>query len=478
MPRYRKKYSLKKKSAKKASYKRHSLKKGGVVLGKGSYGCIIKPNIPCINTQSTNNLISKLTNAKQFSKYNQTDDNTIISKLNIKNMEGYEKHLLLPIEMCNDFIINLIDTDIIQKSQDIDNCNLRGEAFVNIIQEYGGEQFDKFILKKDTLLEVLPYYCAIFEAIQFLNNNGIIHRDIKGNNIVVSHDSTSFINNDSLKIIDFGYAAPINNILFNKLGNSNLTKPIYIHNAMDQLLKGYFIWPTEYSIFYNFEKDSFNNVVAISDSVKNTYYNIYKKYWLKSGDENIYNNHYYQEIYILNDYINQINNIQNNKDKHDEITKLIYEINYKTDVFAFGVLLKIDLTRLLAVDKQNEILINELIEYILTNMLNINSFHRPNINDAYIQFKNICNSHNIDSSFLYNINEKLQPFTIQNAQSIPLFSGQNTQTNLPINIQTVNPSILKKDDLISPGIVDKTETVNEILQPTQIKRTYTFDNFF
>jgi hypothetical protein len=231
---------------------------------------------------------------------------------------------------------------------------------------------------------------------------------------------------------------------------------------MDQLLKGYFIWPTEYSMFYNFEKDSFNNVVAISDSIKNTYYNIYKKYWLKSSDEHIYNNEYDQEIYILNDFIKQINNIQNNKDKQDEITKLIYEINYKADVFALGVLLKMDLTRLLAIDEQNEILINELIEYILTNMLNINSFHRPNINDAYIQFKKICNSHNIGNTFLYNINDKLQSLTIQNAQTIPSFNIQQTQTNAPINIDTIQPIIFKTD----------------LSSPIQIKRNYTFDNFF
>jgi len=499
MIRYTRKYSSKKKSSKKKSYKRYSqkkqqkkriskkqLKKGGNVLGTGAYGCIIKPNMPCLNTSTNNKLISKLTDFANLTKMNQSDDYTIVSKLKLEDIIGYDKHFILPIERCYETTVNIIEKDIIKQPKDIDSRNLRDKGFINVIQNYGGEPFYKFIIRKNTLLEVLPYYCAIFEAIQFLNNNGIIHRDIKNNNIVISSNTYGFINNDSLKIIDFGYAGPINEILFNKNANQGLTNPIYIHNANDQLLIGHFIWPLEYAVFKNFEKNGKWNIENITDILKQTYYSVYKKYWLKSADEQSYKSVFDGEVDIINDVVNQINNIIDDNERNEAIKDWIFQINYKTDVFALGVLLKIDLERLLQIDKQNEHIINELISYILSDILIINSYHRHDINQAYINFKNICKRYNVDDIYLYSINDNKQlPIQTTNNITQPLFITQQvTATPQLLKAQQIETTKvgtqLIKQDIKSPSV---TTTNNvKITQPQQqgpivLKRTYTFDKF-
>jgi serine/threonine protein kinase len=402
MPRYIKKSQRRRTSSQKKKSKQKSYKKGGNVLGKGTFGCVIRPNLPCINTNIDKGYISKLYDTEYYKDGNIKDDFMIVSNLKIKNMDGYDKHILIPIDSCNDFIINAIQPGILNSLEDIDTCNLRGKIFTNIIQKYGGISYDKFINNNDNLLLLLPYWCALFEAIEFLNYNGIVHRDIKENNITIE-------SGNSLKLIDFGFAGPINEILINNSGNISITNPIYFYLYKDLLEAGYYHLPIELAIFRNLDIniDITKQIYSLDDiefEIHNSYIESYKKYWLMNSEINSYNINTFIEISDLVKRKDNIMNMNNIKSINDKIKEWIININKKIDVFQLGVLLKRELDRLLLIDKNNEIVINELIKYVLNNMLNINSYSRHNITEAYENFKKICIDNGIDDIYLNSVN--------------------------------------------------------------------------
>jgi len=53
----------------------------------------------------------------------------------------------------------------------------------------------KYIFKPETISKIV---CSIYDALYYLNERGIIHRDLKASNI--------FIQDDSFKLGDFGFA--------------------------------------------------------------------------------------------------------------------------------------------------------------------------------------------------------------------------------------------------------------------------------
>jgi hypothetical protein len=123
-----------------------------------------------------------------------------------------------------------------------------------------------------------------------------------------------------------------------------------------------------------------------------------------NSEINSYNINTFIEISDLVKRKDNIMNMNNIKSINDKIKEWIININKKIDVFQLGVLLKRELDRLLLIDKNNEIVINELIKYVLNNMLNINSYSRHNITEAYENFKKICIDNGIDDIYLNSVN--------------------------------------------------------------------------
>jgi serine/threonine protein kinase len=383
-------YKNKKKSKRRNSNRNRTKlsKRGGVVLGVGSYGCVINPNIYCKNYISDDKYISKLVNTEDIgAEYN------IIKVLKLNELDNFEKYIIIPLDIC-DMRINYTKNEtkeLYNKHKlDIDECVKKFPKIQNmfnmsnIIQEYGGLSFNEYRQQnmKQTITENIPYYVKLFEAIIFLNMNNIVHRDIKHDNIVID------TKNKTVRLIDFGLAMSTDDVFNIK----NVNNVVFFYE--EQYRKGYFIWPVELYVFSNVYDNTNHNINHINKDVYNNYYNEYN-YWLIQSDKKMYEKRIQKELDDINVYIDYIN-VQKDKKRLKRDWKI--ESNKKLDVFSLGIFLMIEI-KLLEDNSPKSSFISELKDFIYDTMIVQNSKNRFSIDLAYDYFIQICDNYNIPTNF-------------------------------------------------------------------------------
>jgi serine/threonine protein kinase len=376
-----KKKSYKRKSLKKSSYK----KRGGVVLGIGATGCVINPNISCKNYMSDNKYISKLINNDDVNmEYN------IIKILELNKLPNFEKYIIVPLEVCdmkldytkedrnNIYKKHKLDiVECINKFPRVDNMF----KTTNIIQEYGGISFAEYRKNNmnQTIEENVPYYVQLFKAVIFLNNNGIVHRDIKHPNIVID------TNNKTVRLIDFGLAMNIDDIF-------NVENQQYITFFNEDIYyKGYYIWPIELYVFCNMYNDKSTPLNYINKQIITNYYNEYKDFIIPTADNYKYEKAVYNHINQINDIIKNIHKYGTNIKEKYEWKK---ECNSKLDVFSLGTFFMREI-KLLEKNSPNNNFINLFKDLVYDSMLIQNCKARHSIDFVYHYFTQICDDYNI-----------------------------------------------------------------------------------
>lgn len=208
----------------KLKTKRTKNLKGGKLIGEGSFGCVIKPSIPCKkNTKSLNNTVSKIVKDPDF------DDIKIENKVNkiLRNIDPSYKYYIPYIDIC---ILKSIPTRMdLETIQTVNNdhyytlnnnkknkktCKVEVDKDpVNIIMPDGGINLE-YILKK-TIKYPLHFnlFVKYFKkhikhlilGLKLAHENKIVNRDIKDSNLV------GLLSNNELKIryIDFGLSLVI-----------------------------------------------------------------------------------------------------------------------------------------------------------------------------------------------------------------------------------------------------------------------------
>jgi len=236
-----------------------------------------------------------------------------------------------------------------------------------------------------------------------------------------------------LKLIDFGYAAPINHKLYSIDGNRGLYNELYnvegnkgLYNEMfiifdkDFFNLGYLYWPIEINIFSNWSilEDKYE-LTEISKSIADKYFDMYIKSWLvdtivvdhRSNNyvhiKEMFKNRYYENIDFINDTIYIINNETDKKLKQQYMFNYCYNVNANIDIFQLGIIILTDLLKIKNKSISDNKLIDELIIYLIEEVLTEVHINKPNINNIYTQFKNICKKHNITDDILVNINDNI-----------------------------------------------------------------------
>jgi serine/threonine protein kinase len=372
----------KQKSKRKSSTK-NKAKKGGVVLGHGTYGCVIRPNISCGNYESSDKYVSKLINKEAIK-----DEIDIINLLDINKIPNVEKHFVIPLTYCDVNTPNFIDTfNKHPLKKDVEDCMKikpdelsKLQDVVNVIQPYGGTEFLKFRQShtKDQFINMIQYYYQLFEAVIELNKIGVSHRDIKHSNIVIDDKS------GNLKLIDFGLSCFISDYLNNK----HVDKVITFDNEIYE--KGYFIWSVELYVFHNFYKDPYT-IYKLDDKVINNNLEQYKNQWIPTNLFTNYKKNYYSMCKDINNKVDNIMKIKDRNKRQVEIYNWKKECNSKLDIFSVGTVLMAEMKQLFRNTPNNyKRHYHELLDFILMRMLNMYSYERYDINMAYLQFKDLC----------------------------------------------------------------------------------------
>lgn len=196
----------------------------------GSYGCVIKPYIGCEGKKyesGNNEYITKVFGDKEAWS-SEIELNNLI-----KDIDPQNKFTVKMVDFCNGnheiYKLSNITTSF--------NSIVGYYKKYQIVYEYGGEDLDNILDKKTYILSpefdiisFLKSFINIFDGFIELNKKGLIHFDIKLDNILYDEKNNKF------SLIDFG--------LMKK------KEEIYTTNVLKHFFdKKYYYYPSELNIF-------------------------------------------------------------------------------------------------------------------------------------------------------------------------------------------------------------------------------------
>lgn len=347
-------------------------------LEKGSYGCIIKPNLNCNGTFG---------NINEITKFFFNKESYLIEKKNHERMEKIDKKNSFIVKKISNCKI-LLTPEIKQKIKNIDVCELKSDEVYQITYEYGGIDliniFNKNIdnLLKLNLFNFLQKFSNIFEGLSQINKNKLIHFDIRINNIIYN------ISNNKFNIIDFGNTTNINKYheyLFNFNYNTHPSYPNDF-NILSSINNGFFYKDLK---SYKLNSDKLilyieRDIIFINNLYKYTNKPYFKKLLLEIND--IYN---YFKIKMFNDFdFTLFEKIFFNK---IAIKKIYKDFGNKIDVYMLGLVLFYLLLFIFRYLHQNPSINKIPLELfsLIKKMVLLNPYERPTIQQATIEFKSI-----------------------------------------------------------------------------------------
>jgi serine/threonine protein kinase len=197
------------------------------LIGQGSYGCVFKPNI--------NNKGKTESNSKYISKLQLSGD-TLENEINIgkkiQSITDYEEYFSPILEKYP------IELKQIEKEQpELSDCEVTNDLkddttiFLDKIKYVGKNSLQNYlsIMKKGEPKKFLELFLEtniiLLESLEKLNKIGIIHNDLKEDNIICRNDDGRPI------LIDFGLSMD-NEFMF--LPNNNSILNIFTQNTIEK----------------------------------------------------------------------------------------------------------------------------------------------------------------------------------------------------------------------------------------------------
>lgn len=241
---------------------------GGRKIGKGGKNCVVKPAVKCLEKDSMKNVISKLIKQKDF-HVSEKKINKILKKID-KNKK-YFIHNKKYCQVKTQKLLNRKQKDF-KLTNKYDNlfeeyepyCRIEPDTnYINIIQEYGGHTLNDLI-QSSKLHNLQPYllksFTHLLKALELLHNNGIIHRDIKVDNIILK--------NHLPRIIDFNNAIEISQVkeILPVVGNYYYNIPLdnLMLNAIDNAItKGESLTPNKNTEIKKYCLSKYKNIIVL-----------------------------------------------------------------------------------------------------------------------------------------------------------------------------------------------------------------------
>lgn len=376
--------------------KKNNILIGGKKVGKGSHTCVVIPPFKC-KTKKLKGKISKIIEKNKVKKY----VNSVNNKL--KEIDEKQKYTIYFDEMCN-----IKGKDLIQRPykdfRESDNIKLElknsfedieelnegkcvvesDKTYLNFIETYGGPTLYNLILTNKKVNNVSKIILQLLNAVKLLHNNGIVHRDLKLDNVVINPK------NGNARLIDFNISR-ITDELQNKpvdelitlVGNFKYNISLdyiilfYIHILIT--FKNYTFGKKLITVIIKLCRKKYKNYISSLSDISISYNSLFSTI-ISSKDE-------LEEDFI---YDEKNNLFDRNISK---IVKMMYKLYkkpnfrdyylntylYKNDIYGLGIIIKILAT------KYN--LRNKRFLELSNNMISFNPNKRPGINKC-IEFLN------------------------------------------------------------------------------------------
>jgi len=162
-------------------------RKGGALIGQGTYGCVFRPALPCkTNTRNRPGQISKLMDgADAIEELKQRDL--------FHSIDPDQRYFLYPFEICDPKLP-------FNANNNVKNCKVPMKVRKILQSLDGGESIGSIKLEVDDYPAFFNSITNLFEGLEKAHAKDVIHNDIKPDNIVVSHVKDHF----NTRFIDFG----------------------------------------------------------------------------------------------------------------------------------------------------------------------------------------------------------------------------------------------------------------------------------
>ena len=352
---------------------------GGELIATGSSSCVLTPNIPCKkNGTVKKDRISKIIYSED-AIYESIGEKRMNEK--IKKIKGYSSWAVIFDEYCKPMkkeilseydeegLSDCLDNEEPYLVEDFDeNSYMMNGIYGGItLDGYFEQVFNKKIKKSkafnNEFYDLMRRMEPLFSGLKKMNENNIIHNDIKPNNIV--------LHKGVFKYIDFGLSAMKSN------------KQHFKQRSLDELKTNriYTFYPIEYLLYYA-SQDKLN------EELRNIYNGQHRRNYEHLNQVNMLFGSYGTDVYesVSSDL----------RKKKIKETKMIQSI----DVYSLGILVPLLFlfhTQLWNTKNPSETLKqvidgNELVKdffHLFGQMVNPSSNQRITSNDASIQFKRL-----------------------------------------------------------------------------------------
>ncbi len=378
-------------------------------IGSGTYGCVISPPV-----------IEKTYILQDIMPYVQRENNDI-AKIYISGFREFQHEFKIlkqiqAIDANNTFTVMLkgaqkINGKCFENSDVILNCLKKmrkyiknNKAYYQIIMENAGIQTNDDY--RITYIDFLQFFKTFLEGMIKLQNNNLVHRDIKPHNVLIT--------DKKINLIDFGLLCKANQVYTNESR--------YLLKALD-----YPYYPPEFYIAY------------IMMSYRSLYENNRQNF--ESFVDTIYqrmnNNNFFKQRFLLSSpeltyqYSKGVTNFLRTMKaqqftKYDQIFNA--ELAMKADVFSMGYIIA-------AINKNIVYSFNtekEFVDYIYLRCMNPNVYERISLLELYSAVNNEMNR---------SLRNSNQIVTGGSKKLIPLISTTVDTVNSILNYPT--PAIFK-----------------------------------
>lgn len=331
-------------------------KKGGALLGEGSYGCVFHPTIPCENEKASRRGVGKVI----FDRDEANEEFASMQK--IQNIDPKGNYFNPVLSKCNVYGPKMSQHDPDSKDCKLVNRNKHialGSIPQLIYKEKGTSLKTYQASEKHSLFTIagIGEYLNIAKGCELLAKHKLVHRDLKPDNIIRT-DAGSLI------MIDFGL-----NISFGE---------VFSPTQSNLLEANYFVFPPEFDMADTIVTNLSNNYVKTARSHLDSYsfdasYKEFKNGFLALGlNDEIMRNQ-------LEDYtehvIKQIESIKNANE--DKVVSIFEEFADKIDVWSMGMVLLSGFIR----NRHQDVLkmncwIRDEVARIIRGCLNVNPIKR------------------------------------------------------------------------------------------------------